>query len=268
MVRMDLEHPHPELHELAHLGCRVLRETGMHAAVGNQPPRIRFRITSREVVRVVGEAHEVGTGIVDHPDAVDALVVHDAQQHLWIIHQREQEVEAILLSAPHGFHHSRLELPPGLDVDVAVGDAGIARSSPLVIGRVKVRQPLLEKRPDAFRLVFAREAELKERRLEAKAFLQRKTHRGARSFLGRCDRHGTLRCDQLGDGDRAIDQRVGRNDFLDEAELQRVVGRDHLARENQAERVPKAHDPREALGPAAARDDAEVHFGLAELRVR
>jgi hypothetical protein len=60
---------------------------------------------------------------------------------------------------------------------------------------------------------------------------------------------------------------VGRgDDEVDEAE---VVGRlrvDHVARQDQLHRLTLADESREALGSAAAGDDAEVDLGLAEAR--
>ena len=37
--------------------------------------------------------------------------------------EREEEVEMVFFPLAHHFHHRRLHLPPGLDVDVEVGDA-------------------------------------------------------------------------------------------------------------------------------------------------
>ena len=68
-----------------------------------------------------------------------------------------------------------------------------------------------------------------------------------------------------GEGESGVEQ--VRDDRIDEAELKGAAGVDRLAEDAQIEGGLEANQPRQALGAAGARDQAELHFGLAEARV-
>src|SRR6185437_8239049 len=107
---------------MCYAGRRIARGDRVHAAVRQQPRRVRLRVARREIVGLVGETHDGGTRIVHHAHALDALLIHDREEHPRVFHERDQEVEVLLLPAAHRVHHRRLELPPRLNVDVKVGD--------------------------------------------------------------------------------------------------------------------------------------------------
>ena len=62
-------------------------------------------------------------------------------------------------------------------------------------------------------------------------------------------------------------RQVAVHDAVDEAGGQRVGGLDRLARDAHVEGLLDADQPRQPLRAFGARDDAEVHLGLAQLRV-
>ena len=66
---------------------------------------------------------------------------------------------------------------------------------------------------------------------------------------------------------RRVDDRfAGRHDPIYEADAKRLGGVDHLAGEQELEGASLADESREPLRSAVAWHDAELHFGLAELR--
>ena len=75
---------------------------------------------------------------------------------------------------------------------------------------------------------------------------------------------GTLAGDLLGELESLGAQLVRRKDEIDEADLLRLGRLDHVAGEDHPHRVTHADEPRQALGAAAAGDQAEVDLRLAE----
>ena len=69
--------------------------------------------------------------------------------------------------------------------------------------------------------------------------------------------------DRLG----ACDELSGGNDLVDQADAIGLLRVDHLAGENQLQGAALSDQPRQALRAAVARNDAELDFRLAELRV-
>ena len=59
--------------------------------------------------------------------------------------------------------------------------------------------------------------------------------------------------------------RVLRHDLVDDAELLRFLGRDVTAGDDHLQRRLRADQPRQPLGAAATRQDADQHFGQADL---
>ena len=123
MRRVDLDQPDPEVHQPVHVAGGISREPRMHPAVGEQALRVRARVVRGEGVGGVGESHHVGRRVVHEPDAPHPGAIHRLEQRRRVVHQPHQEVPVRFLTAPQYLQHVRLELAPGLDVDVDVGDA-------------------------------------------------------------------------------------------------------------------------------------------------
>src|SRR6185369_10251369 len=66
---------------------------------------------------------------------------------------------------------------------------------------------------------------------------------------------------------RTVDERLGLDDLVDEADGRGLVRADHLSGEDQLHRLALADEPGQPLRAAAAGDDAEVDLGLPELRL-
>ena len=78
---------------------------------------------------------------------------------------------------------------------------------------------------------------------------------------------------RIGDAARHRDRRVSQiaafgHQLVDDAELVRLLGRDMAARHDHLHRRLRADQPRQPLGPAAARQDADQHLGQADLGAR
>src|SRR5580658_7968859 len=134
-------------------------------------------------------------------------------------------------------------------------------SAPMELGRA-----LFEEGGRAFSLVVGCGAEAEVRGFEQQAFALARIH----PFVCRLEREldgdrrvgGDLRQDRLG----ARDQ-VGRgNDLVDEADAMGLLRADHVSGEDQLQGASFADEPRQTLGPAAAWNQPERDFGLAELR--
>ena len=78
---------------------------------------------------------------------------------------------------------------------------------------------------------------------------------------------GALAGDLLQDRFGARDQVGGRNDFVDQPDAVGLLRADHLAGQNELQGAALADQPRQPLRAAAARNESELDFGLAELRV-
>ena len=64
---------------------------------------------------------------------------------------------------------------------------------------------------------------------------------------------------------RGPEQNARRHDLVHQSDPQRLRGPLALPGQDHVERCPQADQPRQALGAAGARDDAELHLGKAEL---
>jgi hypothetical protein len=95
----------------------------MDASVGKQALGIGLGVARGEIVGRVREPHDVGAGIVHEPHAPHTGPVHHLEEGLRIVHQRQQEVPVLFLAGAHDGLHLGLEVAPGLDVNVNVGDA-------------------------------------------------------------------------------------------------------------------------------------------------
>src|SRR5215213_3776975 len=125
---------------------------------------------------------------------------------------------------------------------------------------------LFEKRADALVLVLAGEGEGEEVYLAAQALVEVGAGGRLDRLLGHAQRDGALLGDAVGQL-QGLRFEVGRgDDEVDEAEVVGVLRVDHVAREDQLHRLTLADESRQALGAAAAGDDAEVDLGLAEAR--
>ena len=75
--------------------------------------------------------------------------------------------------------------------------------------------------------------------------------------------------DAAGKSDRGLAQIAALGDqFVDDAEAFRLLGRHVAARHDHLERGLRADQPRQPLGPAAPRQDADQHFGQPDLGAR
>ena len=59
----------------------------------------------------------------------------------------------------------------------------------------------------------------------------------------------------------------GWDDLVDQSDAQSLQSIHRIAGEDHLHRLPFADEARQALGPSVPRNDTEIHFGLAELRV-
>ena len=78
---------------------------------------------------------------------------------------------------------------------------------------------------------------------------------------------GALAAILLQDGFGARDQIGGRNDLVDEPDAIGLLRADHLSGQDELQGAALADQPRQPLRSAAARNESERDFGLAELRV-
>ena len=95
------------------------------------------------------------------------------------------------------------------------------------------------------------------------ARLQSLVHRFEREL----HRDRSIGKDLIQDRFGARDQVRCRNDFVDQADAIGLLRADHFSGENELQRAAFADQPRQTLRSAAARDDSDLHFRLAELRV-
>ncbi len=49
--------------------------------------------------------------------------IHDVEQHFGVVHDRDQELPVLLFAPAHDVQDVGLQVAPGLDVNVDVGDA-------------------------------------------------------------------------------------------------------------------------------------------------
>ena len=121
MRRMNLDQPDSKPHDLLHVGENVLGVTGMQAAAGNQPLRVRFHIGRDPLVDRRRKPNHFGGNVVDEHRAIDADLVHVVEKCA-----RRFAVVLDLLEALARLLHQRqslrLEQLHRRDVNVAVGD--------------------------------------------------------------------------------------------------------------------------------------------------
>jgi len=79
--------------------------------------------------------------------------------------------------------------------------------------------------------------------------------------LRKRDREGPLARNLLADRERRLEQRLGWEDAVGEADAQRRLRVDRLPSEHQFVRPGDAHAAHHAAGAAEAGQHAEVHFG-------
>src|SRR2546425_1271315 len=118
----------------------------------------------------------------------------------------------------------------------------------------------------AFLLVFGRKQEIEALAFHGQAFRQRRLESLEHRLLGQANRKRRLGGDLPGDALRDLDRHLGRHDLVDDAELVGALGAHRGARQHDLHRDVLAGGARPALGPASARDDAQVDLRLAEAR--
>src|SRR6267154_5256231 len=125
---------------------------------------------------------------------------------------------------------------------------------------------LFEEGGRALLLVFRSSAEAEIGRLEQQALvlarLQSLVHGGECELHG----HGGVRRDFPQDCLGSREQIRCRHDFVDESNAVSLLRVDHLCRQNELQGTTLSHQARQSLRAAAARDESEGDFRLAELR--
>ena len=129
------------------------------------------------------------------------------------------------------------------------------------------RLALLDERPQALLGVVRREHDRVQVGLVDEVAADVAVQRPVRRLLGVVQRDRALRRHQLGHLERPRHQLRRRVDVLDEAALERLVGVDHAAGQDQLLGVADVGRAGEPLGAAPAGDDPEVDLGLAEVGV-
>ena len=78
--RVQLQRAHAQVRGPPHRGRGVLGEARVHAPHGDQAVGRGLAVFGHVLVDALGEAHEVGAGVVDQHRALDAVRVHAAQE--------------------------------------------------------------------------------------------------------------------------------------------------------------------------------------------
>ncbi len=123
MRRVDLETPDPQREEFLHLALGIGSEPRVDPAVRDQAVRRGTGVVGGEPVRLHGEAHHVGARIVHEARTPDVRAIEDLQEGRRVVHDRAGPLRLGAQPAAHDLGHRGLELAPGLNVDVQVGDA-------------------------------------------------------------------------------------------------------------------------------------------------
>src|SRR6267142_1708609 len=139
---------------------------------------------------------------------------------------------------------------------------GRARPSPAL----ELWRPLLEERRRAFLLVFRPRAEAEVRGLQREAFSLAPFEPLVHGLERERDGQRRVREDLVQHLLRARGQLRGGNDFVDEADAVGLRGGDGFPGEDELQGPALADQAWEPLRPAAAGEDPELHFRLAELR--
>src|SRR5256886_11380034 len=142
---------------------------------------------------------------------------------------------------------------------------GRARSGPFWSLAFEVRLAFFAERGDALFPVRGSETLGEERRLDVQPFREAHVETPVRGFDRQSDRRRGIRIDLVQDGFRTRNEVVLGNDFIDQTDPVGLLCVDHVGAENQLQRATLADQPRQALRAAVAGDDADRHFGLAEL---
>src|SRR5438128_11052516 len=130
----------------------------------------------------------------------------------------------------------------------------------------EVRLAFFAERGHALFPVLSSETLGEERRLDVQPFRKAHVETPVRGFDRQFDRGRGVRIDLVQDGFRPRNEVVLGNDFVDQADPVGLLCVDHVGAENQLQRASLADEPGQALRPAVARDDADRHLPLAELR--
>src|ERR1700685_2504980 len=99
---------------------------------------------------------------------------------------------------------------------------------------------------------------------QARVFFHREG--GSKRGLRLAERDCGFAGDFLGQLASGVEKFGGRHDLVDEAELQRRLRVEHLARHDQLARLVVADSMRQPLRPAKSRNKSEIYLGLPESR--
>lgn len=169
---------------------------------------------------------------------------------------------AMLLAQP-----ARADSGTGLaGVPAAAVETGDRESCGLALLADEPGLPLLDDCRHALLLVLGREEELDRLGLECETGVEGGVHPTEHGFLRLLDRERREIRDLLRHVDRTLlDAGVG-DELTDEAHVIRLAGAHDVAGQDVAHCLVFADRAREALRAAAARNDAELHIRLTELR--
>src|SRR5580698_8348131 len=143
---------------------------------------------------------------------------------------------------------------------------GRARSGPFWSLAFEDRLAFFAERGDTLFPVLGSEALGEERRLDVQPFGEAHVETPVRGFDRQLDRDRGIRIDFVQDGFRPRNEVVLGNDFVDQADPVGLRCIDHVGAENQLQRASLADQPGQTLRSPIARDDADRHLRLAELR--
>jgi hypothetical protein len=134
MGRMDLQHPDAEVvEEPQGVGAGVPGPAGVNRAHGEEAVLVAGDEPGDPLVDRLVEAHHLGSDVVDEGGAFDPLCVEEREE---LVRAREDSLEPVPVVPPprHRLENGGVELPPGLNVHVAVenaeahGEGGLARA--------------------------------------------------------------------------------------------------------------------------------------------
>ena len=131
---------------------------------------------------------------------------------------------------------------------------------------LELRRALFEEGGRALLLVLGRGAEAEVGSLEQQAFALARLHPFVCRLERELDGDRSVGGDLLQDRFGARDQISRRNDLVDEPDAIGLLRADHLAGQDELQGAALADQPRQPLRSAAAGNEPERHFGLAEFR--
>src|ERR1019366_8891353 len=126
---------------------------------------------------------------------------------------------------------------------------------------VEYRWALVEKRARAFGLVLAGAGVPEIRGLERQGVVHGQVERAVDGLQAEAPRDRPLGEHDTQQRAGLVEQRCRRDDAIHQSDSCRFLRVDHVAREQQLERPPAAHQPGQAHGPAKSRDQSELHLG-------